>query len=187
MKLIVGLGNPGKEYDDTRHNVGFKVIDEVIKRNEIPKPKEKFNGLYCEYINNGEKIILLKPQSYMNLSGSVVIKYLNYFNISVSDLLIISDDLDLEMGKCRLRPSGGTGGHNGLKDISINLGTEEYKRLRVGISKNKDFDTKDYVLGKFDEKEKEEIKEMVGLCSSIVEDFTRMSFEELMNKYNKKV
>ena len=122
----------------------------------------------------------------MNLSGNVVSKYLKYFNVDVSDVLIISDDLDLEVGKYRLRPSGGSGGHNGLKDISNSLGTDEFKRLRIGISNNKEIDTKDYVLGRFSDSEQKIINEVVDISKNIIEDFLKTSFNELMSKYNKK-
>ncbi|MBR6112937.1 MAG: aminoacyl-tRNA hydrolase, partial [Bacilli bacterium] len=146
MKLIVGLGNPGKEYENTRHNIGFMVIDRYISKYNYLPYKEKFNGIYYEDNIDGEKVILLKPQKYMNLSGEVVISYLNYFKINVEDMLVISDDLDMPLGKIKLKLSGSCGGHNGLRNIENNIGTQNYKRLKIGISNNKEYDTKDYVL-----------------------------------------
>ena len=184
MKLIVGIGNPGKEYKNTRHNIGFNILDNYASFHSIEITKEKFNGLYVDFVLNGEKIILLKPLSYVNLSGIVVKKYIDYFNISVDDILIISDDLDLEFGKIRLRLSGSSGGHNGLKIIESNLGTKNYKRMKFGISNNKSIDTKDYVLGNLSSEENKKLSEMLPITTDILDDFMVMSFTNLMNKYN---
>ena len=169
MELIVGLGNPGKEYDKTRHNVGFMVIDYLSNKYNVSF-KEKFQGLYGETIINNEKVIFLKPQKFMNLSGEVIRKYVDFFKIDIEDILIICDDLDMEVGKIRFRSKGSSGGHNGLKNIELHLATSNYKRLKIGIANNKLMDTKDYVLGKFS---KEEMK--------IIEN---ISFDQLMSKYN---
>ncbi len=184
MKLIVGLGNPGKEYENTRHNIGFIFIDYFAEKNKATIDKEKFNGLYTQIIINNEKVILLKPLSYMNLSGEVVRKFVDYFKIDINNILIISDDLDMNFGKLRLRPDGSSGGHNGLKNIALNLNTESFKRLKVGISNNKDIDTKDYVLGKFSKEEKETINNLKEQVSNILEDFITTDFDKLMCKYN---
>ena len=133
MKLIVGLGNPGKDYTNTRHNVGFNIIDKYLKKNNYKVDKEKFNGKFTKISINGEDTILLEPLTYMNLSGDSVRKVMDYFNIEVDDILIISDDLDLSIGNFKLRPSGSSGGHNGLKSIESSLGTNSYKRLKIGI------------------------------------------------------
>ena len=154
MKLIVGLGNPGKKYEKTRHNIGFMMLDKYVdKKNIMDKWSLKFNGLYIQTEINKNKVIFLKPQSFMNLSGGVVKKYVDYFKINIEDILIISDDLDLNIGNFKLKDKGSSGGHNGLKDIENNLGTNEYKRLKIGISNNKNIDTKDYVLGKINSDE----------------------------------
>lgn len=183
MKLIVGLGNPGKEYENTRHNIGFMVVDNLaIKKNLTFK--NKFNGLYTEIIMDNEKIILLKPQKYMNLSGEVIRKYVEFFKIDIKDILIICDDLDMEVGKIRLRYRGSSGGHNGLKNIELNLATSNYKRLKIGIANNKLIDTKDYVLGKLSKEEQEIINDSIQKVSSIMEDYLELSFEQLMSKYN---
>ena len=186
MKLIVGLGNPGKEYENTRHNVGFMVIDELLNKLGNPNLKEKFNGLFCECDINGNKFILLKPQSYINLSGEVISKYINYFDIKIEDIIIINDDMDLDLGRYRLKPSGSSAGHNGLKNIEQNLKTDEYKRLKIGISINKNIEARDYVLGKFSKEEMSIINEVIKKATEIVENYLNISFEELMNKYNKK-
>ena len=186
MKLIVGLGNPGIEYENTRHNMGFVFIDNFADKLDVKIDKKKFNGLYGETTFNKEKVILLKPLSYMNLSGEVVAKYVNYFKINIDDILIINDDMDLEVGKIRLRPSGSSAGHNGLKNIALNLGSENYKRLKIGISKNKLIDTKDYVLGKLSREEKETIDSLKPTINDLLEDYLTMDFDKLMCKYNKK-
>ena len=184
MKLIVGLGNPGKEYENTRHNIGFIFLDNFASVHNISIDKEKFNGLYAQAIINDEKVIILKPLSYMNLSGEVVRKFVDYFKIDINNILIISDDLDMNFGKLRLRPDGSSGGHNGLKNIALNLNTESFKRLKVGISNNKDIDTKDYVLGKFNKEEKETINNLKEQVSNILGDFITTDFDKLMCKYN---
>lgn len=184
MKLVVGLGNPGKEYVNTRHNIGFDVIDLYMKKNNIDLVKEKFQGLYTQTNINGEKVIFLKPQKYMNLSGEVVKKYVDFFKINVNDILIIHDDLDQDVGKIKLKQNSSSGGHNGIKDIEKNLGTKEYKRLKIGISNNKNIDTKNFVLGKFSSEERNLIDNALKISISILDDFFNMNFNELMNKYN---
>lgn len=186
MKLIVGLGNPGKEYENTRHNIGFLFIDRFASSLEIKINKEKFNGLYNELLINDEKVILLKPLSYMNLSGEVVIKFKNFYKINTEDILIISDDLDLEISKIKLKIKGSSGGHNGLKNIEYHLQTSNYKRLKIGISNNKDISTKDYVLGNFTKEEKVKLDEITPIIINILNDYIIMDFEKLMSKYNKK-
>lgn len=184
MKLIVGLGNPGKEYENTRHNIGYIFIDNFADSLGIKIDKKKFNGLYAETIINNEKVILVKPLSYMNLSGEVVIQFVNFYKINIEDILIINDDLDMETGRIRLRYKGTSGGHNGLKNIALHLGTEDFKRLKIGISNNKLIDTKDYVLGKFSKEDKELINELKPKINDLLNDYLEMDFDKLMCKYN---
>lgn len=184
MHLIVGLGNPGKEYENTRHNVGFMVIDKYANKNNITNYKEKFNGYYFEKTINGEKVIFLKPLKYMNLSGEVVKKYVDFFKININDILVISDDLDMETGRIKIKLKGSSGGHNGLKNIEHHLQTQEYKRIKVGIANNKKIDTKDYVLGAFYGEEKDKINEATEKTINIIEDYFKLNFDNLMNKYN---
>lgn len=184
MKLIVGLGNPGKEYENTRHNMGFMAVDTIAQYYNVSFQKEKFGGLYAEIRMDDTTYLLLKPQKYINLSGEVLKKYMEYFKISLDDLLIISDDLDMEIGRIRLKMKGSSGGHNGLKNIEQHLGTNQYHRIKIGISNKKEMDTKDYVLGKLNIKEKEQIKKIMELFPNIIEDYRCLSFENLMNKYN---
>ncbi|HIS91264.1 MAG TPA: aminoacyl-tRNA hydrolase [Candidatus Faecisoma merdavium] len=182
MKLIVGLGNKGNEYNNTRHNVGFMVVDNYINKNNLTL-KSKLDGLYAETIINGEKVIFLKPQNYINLSGDVINKYIKYFKIDIKDILVIHDDMDLEIGTFKIRYKGGSAGHNGLKNIESNLKTNEYKRIKIGISKN-NIDKVDYVLGKFSSTELSKLNKVIDITYNIIEDFVSLSFENLMNKYN---
>lgn len=182
MKLIVGLGNKGNEYNNTRHNVGFMVVDNYINKNNLTL-KSKLDGLYAETIINGEKVIFLKPQNYINLSGDVISKYIKYFKIDIKDILVIHDDMDLEIGTFKIRYKGGSAGHNGLKNIESNLKTNEYKRIKIGISKN-NIDKVDYVLGKFSSVELSKLNKVIDITYNIIEDFVSLSFENLMNKYN---
>ena len=187
MKLIVGLGNPGKEYADTRHNVGFSFLDTYLASHHIEdKWVSKFDGKYLQTTLFGEKVLFLKPQTFMNLSGNSVRKIVDFFHIDVSDILVVSDDLDLLVGNFKLKMSGSCGGHNGLRDIENKLGTTEYKRLKIGISNNKDIDTKDYVLGKFSKEDREILDETYKTCINIIDDYFKMNFDLLMGKYNKR-
>ncbi len=183
MKLIVGLGNPGKEYINTRHNIGFMAIDSHCEKNNLSFIS-KFKGLYTKDKINNEDIIFLKPQKYMNLSGIVIKKYIEYFKIDINDILVIYDDKDFELGKIKIKPDGSSGGHNGIKNIIENLNTSNFKRIRVGIS-NKNVNLISYVLGKFTKKELGVVKEVVMQINEIIIDFVNLSFENLMNKYNK--
>lgn len=186
MKLIVGLGNPGREYNNTRHNVGFSMIDYYIEKNNLGNFKEKNDGLFIKTKIDSEDIIFLKPQSYMNLSGEVVKKYIDFYKINISDILVISDDLDLSTGNIKLKSNGSSGGHNGLKNIEFHLKSKEYKRLKIGISNKKNIDTKDYVLGKISGEDLNVINEVKDRVLDIISDFLRLNFSDLMNKYNSK-
>ena len=184
MNILVGLGNPDREYNNTRHNIGFYMLDKIADALNVELNKNKFDGLYGEKIINGEKIILLKPLRYMNLSGTVIKEFVDYFKINISDILIIHDDLDTPVGSLRLRYKGSSGGHNGLKDIEKNLGTQEYKRIKIGISNNKLIDTKDYVLGKFTKDDQYILNELSKKIIDIINDYLNISFDRLMSKYN---
>ena len=186
MRLVVGLGNIGSEYDNTRHNMGFILLDSIATKYSVNINKDKFGGKYGNFIYNEEKVILLKPQKYINLSGEVLIEYVNYFKVDISDILIINDDLDMDFGKIKLKTQGSSGGHNGLKNIELHLKTKKYNRLKVGISNNKKIDTKDYVLGKFNNEEKKILCDLKFEVLNIFEDYMNMNFDILMNKYNKK-
>lgn len=187
IKLIVGLGNPGKEYENTRHNMGFKVLDEIAKRLEIHKWKERDGGLYFDCHLDMCKVIFLKPQRYINLSGDVIIKFVTFFDIKTEDILIISDDLDLPVGSIKIKEKGSSGGHNGLKNIELRLKTTEYRRIKLGISNDKDIDTKDYVLGKFLPEEKKSIACAVQKAADAALESIGRPFNEVMSKYNIKI
>jgi len=184
MKLIVGLGNPGKEYKNTRHNVGFTIIDNLAKKLGVEINNNKHSGLFCQTLIGDEKVILLKPQKFINLSGEVIKSFMDYYKIESEDIFIINDDLDLEIGTFKLRNRGSSGGHNGLKSIESNIGTDEYKRLKIGISNNKNMATKDYVLGTFTKEEKPIIDKVIDEAQNIILDYIKLDFLNLMNKYN---
>ena len=183
MKLIVGLGNPGKNYINTRHNCGFRAIDFYANENSLIF-KNKFNGEYCEKVINGEKVILLKPQTFMNLSGECIIKYFNYYNLDIKDVLIIYDDVDFDVGKFKIKRAGRDNGHNGIKDVIKYLKSEDIYRLKIGISKNKNIPRMEYVVGKFSDEDNDKLKEVFKITSKIIEDFSTMTIDELMQKYN---
>lgn len=185
MKLIVGLGNPGKEYANTRHNTGFIFIDRLAKDYKAKfKLDVKLKCEICDILINGEKVILIKPQTYMNLSGTSVKLVCNYYNIDVSDILVIHDDLDLEVGKIRFRAHGSSGGHKGIQNIIDNLATDEIKRLKIGIDKVESKYTIDYVLGKFTKEELSILDIFLEKISDMIYDFTSITFENLMSRYN---
>ena len=186
MKLIVGLGNYGKEYDNTRHNIGFRFLDAYLSVTNVVW-KNKFKGLYCEKTINNEKVIFLKPQTYMNLSGESVILFVNYFKIKIEDILVISDDLALPIGTYRLRSQGSAGGHNGIKDIIRQLGTQKFLRIKVGVgAKPKGWDLADYVLGRFSDSDRRQINEAIAKAGDAVEIVISRGADIAMNEYNKK-
>jgi PTH1 family peptidyl-tRNA hydrolase len=186
MKLIVGLGNPGKQYEETRHNVGFKVIDELSKKLNIELNETKFKGIYGRGMVQGEKVILLKPMTYMNLSGEAVSGVMRFYDIPSEDLLVCYDELDLPVGKIRLRYKGSAGGHNGIKSIINLLGTQEFNRIRIGIERPQPgSNIADYVLGKFKPEDKGPIHEMVEKSAEACEMWLEKPFLDVMNTYNK--
>ena len=186
MKLVVGLGNKGREYENTRHNMGFMLVDRYLQyKNITDKFKEKFNAMYIETTINNEKVIFIKPMTYMNNSGIAVRAFVDFYKLNSEDILVISDDLDLDLGKFRLRRNGSSGGHNGLKSIISHLGTDNFKRLRIGISNDKD-DVINYVLSKFSKKELNEIDTMYDTLVKVLDDYFVMDFTSLMSKYNRK-
>lgn len=184
MKLIIGLGNPGSEYEKTRHNIGFMFLDNYLKYKNVDGFHNKMNGLYLKTKLYGEDVVFLKPQSYMNLSGIVVSEYVRFFKIDISDILVISDDLDLNIGNYKLKAKGSSGGHNGLKNIEQMLSSQNYKRLKIGISNNKQYNTKDYVLGEFSKDEKEILDNLQLKINDILDNYFTLSFSDMMSKYN---
>lgn len=187
IKLVVGLGNPGKKYINTRHNMGFEVLDTIAKKLEITKWKERYGGLYFDTYVGMSRVIFLKPQNYINLSGDVMIEFVRFFDIKLEDILVVSDDLDMPLGTMKLKLKGSSGGHNGLKNIESQLHSNEYKRIKIGISNDKNIDTKDYVLGKLSKDEKKLLKPVIDNAVAAVLASINTPFEVLMNKYNTKV
>ena len=184
MKLVVGLGNPGVEYKYTRHNVGFMFLD---YNNYQFKLNKKFNALECEENINGERVIFIMPLSFMNMSGEVVVKYVNYYKIKMEDILVIQDDLDMDVGKIKLMYNHGDGGHNGIKSIMLSLGSREFLRLKIGISKNSMVNTKDYVLGKFSQEELKIINNVFLNLNNFMVEYVTLNRNILMGKYNSKM
>lgn len=186
MKLVVGLGNPSREYDNTRHNVGFMLLDYIFGSSNFALNK-KMNAM--EYITNinDEKVVIIKPMTYMNLSGDAVIKYVNFYKLDVSDVLVIQDDLDMPLGNLKLMCNRGDGGHNGIKDIVLKLGSKNFLRIKIGIGKSDLLDTKDYVLGKFRCEDKEILDKVFLRLRDIVNDYISMNMDSLMQKYNTKI
>lgn len=183
MKLIVGLGNPGIKYKNTRHNIGFMFVDSVVDDAKVImklSAKLKAQIGFCEI--NGEKVCLCKPMTYMNLSGEAVKAVMKYYNISIEDILVIHDDLDLSTGRIRIRERGSCGGHNGMRSIIEQLGSSEIKRIRIGIDKKDN--VIDYVLSRFTKDEMENISKDLIIAPLIIKDYIGQSFSNLMNKYN---
>lgn len=188
MYLIVGFGNPGKTYEGTRHNMGFDTIDYLIEEHQIPQSGVKFNAMYGKGIIGGEKVILMKPLSFMNLSGGPVQEAASYFKIDPeTELIVIYDDIDLEPGQLRIRKQGSAGGHNGMKDIIQKLGTQKFTRIKVGVgAKPKGWDLADYVLGRFSANERKVVDESIKRAGKAVEIMLSQGVDAAMNEYNKK-
>lgn len=186
MYLIVGLGNPGKQYEATRHNVGFIAIDEIARELEIKVDKLKFKSLIGEGRIGTEKIILAKPQTFMNLSGEAVVELMNYYKVDISNLIVIYDDIDLDSGKVRIRKSGSAGTHNGMRNIIYLLGKQDFPRIRIGVSKPKNGqDLASFVLSKFEKSEQDNIKEAIEISRKAVTETVETNLDKAMNLYNK--
>jgi PTH1 family peptidyl-tRNA hydrolase len=185
MKLVVGLGNPGKRYDGTRHNVGFVVVDRLAAAPGVGGFQDRFDADVAEWHANGEKILLLKPQTFMNLSGRSVRQALDFYQVELTDVLVICDDMALPLGKLRLRARGTHGGHNGLRDIQQHLGTTEYSRLRIGVDvPDEQRDAVDHVLGKFKPSEKAAIEDAMQLAVQATALWVEQGIQKCMNQYN---
>lgn len=185
MKLIVGLGNPEADYSGTRHNMGFDVINKLAKEYDIDVSRNKFEGLYGTGIIENEKVILLKPQTFMNLSGKSVIGFMDFYKISVEDLIVVYDDIDIEKSKIRIRKSGSPGSHNGMKSIVNILANENFPRIRVGIGKPTfEGDLINYVIGAIDEEDKEELEKGKEVAKNALVEILKNGLESAMNKFN---
>jgi len=196
MHLIIGLGNPGTKYVNTRHNIGFDIVDFLAQAEASPKKsgifsrnksdfKSKHRALISESRIAGKKVILAKPQTFMNLSGESVAALAKFYKIENENIIVIYDDIDLPLGKLRMRPGGGSGGHNGIKSIISHIG-EDFCRVRIGIGADKhaDFDTADYVLGKFTKKETETLIQTAKTATEAIEEIVRSGINAAMNKFN---
>lgn len=185
MYLIVGLGNPEEDYKNTRHNMGFDTINKIAEDFKIKVDKKKFNGLYGVTNLNGEKIILLKPQTYMNLSGDCVVQFVNFYKIPHENLIIIYDDLDIEEGKIKIRKSGGPGTHNGMKSVCNRLNTEDFPRVRVGIGNSENTeDLVSFVIGYMDKETKELLDKSTDKAKDAVIEILNNGIDQAMNKFN---
>lgn len=188
MKLIVGLGNPGAQYEKTRHNIGFQILDLI--ETQLQKQftfNSKFECFELKEKINNENVVFIKPTTYMNLSGNALIKVKNYFKVDTADILVVVDDINLPLGSVRIRESGSAGGHNGLKSIEAVLGTTQYKRIKIGCSKpNADVDLKDYVLTNFSKAEQDTLtKEVYPVATDAIYAFiSGVEFHKITSKYN---
>ena len=188
MKLICGLGNPGKKYEQTKHNMGFQVIDQLGETYHIPVNKIKHRALEGNGIVAGEKLVLLKPQTFMNLSGESVKEAMQFYKLSVEDLIVIYDDISLPVGAVRIREKGSAGGHNGMKNIIAHLGSDQFVRIRVGVgAKPAGWDLADYVLSGFAANEQKEVQDGIGLAAKAVDLLVREGLPKAMNQVNTSV
>ena len=189
MFCIVGLGNPEKKYENTRHNIGFDVIDAIAEKYSIAVRERGFRALFGKGAIEGQRVILLKPQTYMNLSGESVREITDYFKIDPEEeLIVISDDVSLEVGGIRIRKKGSAGGHNGMKDIIAHLGTQEFLRIRVGVGgKPEGQDLVNHVLGHFSQEDRKVVEEAVHSAADAVKLMVQGQADAAMNQYNKKV
>ena len=187
MYLIVGLGNPEQDYSKTRHNMGFNVINALSEKYDIPVTKSKFKGLVGSGIIENEKVLLLKPQTFMNLSGESIIETMNFYKIEPADIIIIYDDVDIEPGQIRIRKFGSAGTHNGMKSVVQCLGTEDFCRIRIGIGKpDSTTDMITYVIGYISPEEQEQLKDGVKIAKEAVVEILKNGVDSAMNKFNKK-
>ena len=185
MKLFVGLGNPGRKYDKTRHNVGFMAIDALATKWGITMTEEKkFKGFFGSAHIDGEKVLLLKPMTYMNLSGESIQPVMDFYDLENEDILVIYDDLDLDVGRVRLRYKGSSGGHNGMKSIILYIASQEFNRIKIGIGKNKNIPTNEYVLGKFTEDEMIDISKAIEKTRKACEMWLDEAFPNVMTTIN---
>lgn len=184
--LLVCLGNPGDQYENTRHNVGFMVADELGERHNVPIQRLKFRALTNTITVGDEKVLLMKPVTYMNLSGEAVHEAAAFYKIPPERVLVISDEVSLAPGKIRVRRSGSAGGHNGLKNIIAHLGTDQFPRIRLGVGQkpHPDYDMADWVLGKFQGEDKKAVEEAVKKAADAAECLIREGVDKAMNKYN---
>ena len=190
MKLIVGLGNPGREYERHRHNIGFMVVRALLSRARAQLNQEKFAARVGQGTLAGERVLFVEPQTFMNLSGRSVAEAARFFKVAVADVLVIHDELDLPLGRLQLKAGGGSGGHNGLKSIVSSLGDEGFIRLRFGIGKPEGPNARErvagYVLSNFDDGERRELETLIGRAMDMTEIWIREGLSVAMNRFNRK-
>jgi peptidyl-tRNA hydrolase, PTH1 family len=184
LKVVVGLGNPGSRYDRTRHNVGYAVVDLLAEGVGVGRPQSRFQAEVREWRVDEEKVLLVKPETFMNLSGRAVRQVMDFYQVPVENLLVVCDDINLPLGKLRFRARGTHGGHNGLRDIQAHLGTNAYARLRIGVDAPPENEAVDYVLGRFRPSERPVIDDALRLAAQGVEAWIRKGIEACMNQYN---
>ena len=185
MKIIAGLGNPGREYDKTRHNAGFEAIDEIAKKYNIDLDEKKHKAICGKGFINGEKVILLKPQTYMNLSGESLRAAIDFYKLSAEDVIVLFDDISLEVGQLRIRQKGSAGGHNGIKSIISHIGGNEFIRIKLGVGgKPEGRDLADHVLSGFDRDTEPLIRKVIELVGGAILTIMKEGAEAAMNKYN---
>jgi PTH1 family peptidyl-tRNA hydrolase len=187
MKLVIGLGNPGPQYAGTRHNVGFEVVDRLARRYQAPAPKSKFSGLLTECESNGTRMLLLKPMTYMNLSGRSALEAVQFYKLEPStDMLVVVDDLALPCGSIRVKPDGSSGGHNGLTDIGMKLSSNYWARLRIGIDAPGRVPQVDYVLGRFTPEQQPVMEGALNDAVAATETWATKGAAEAANRFNRK-
>ena len=183
MILIVGLGNPGKQYEQTRHNIGFDVIDYMANKYNIDVNREKFKGICGEGFIENKKVILLKPLTYMNLSGESIRELANFYKLEDDEIIVVYDDISLDIGRLRIREKGSAGGHNGIKSIIQNLGGDKFPRVKVGVGQPKD-NVVNHGLGKFSKEDREHIEKVIPVVSDAIVEIVKNDAKESMNKFN---
>ena len=185
MKAIIGLGNPGMKYAGTRHNIGFDAVTAIADKYNLSINNKKFKGVYADGHIAGEKVLLVQPQTFMNLSGECVREVADFYKLNPDEIIIICDDINLDVGRLRIRKKGSAGGHNGLKNIIAHLGTEEFPRIRVGVGeKTEGWDLADYVLARFDKDSEPVIREALANAVGAVETWISEGIDAAMNRFN---
>ncbi len=185
MFLIVGLGNPGKEYDKTRHNVGYDVVDRLSEVNRIKVDRIKFKALTGEGTIAGKRVILMKPLTYMNNSGIAVREAMEYYKLNIEELLVIVDDIDIEFGSTRIRKKGSAGSHNGMKSLILHLKRDDFTRIKLGIGrKPPEWDLADFVLSRFSQEERKEVDKMVIKAAEAIGSILEYGIDTAMNSFN---
>jgi peptidyl-tRNA hydrolase, PTH1 family len=184
MKIVVGLGNPGRRYAGTRHNLGYDVVDQLAQSDRCGTFRDRFDSLVADSVEDDQAVMLVKPQSFMNLSGLSVRRFVDFYQLPLSDLLVVCDDINLPLGKLRIRRGGTHGGHNGLRNIELHLGTNEYPRLRIGVEAPATGRAIEHVLGRFQPGERAVVDEAVAKAVQAVVTWVQKGIDVCMNEYN---